>query len=312
MSSAPTAALAWLLDGENGPCIARLNEILADLAHLVPVTPLPAPDPVFIVGLPRSGTTLCYQLMAGCLDIGYVNNLMARFWLAPVLGAYLSREVYRVDATVDLASDLGRTRDLGGVHEFGYFWQRFFDATVSDYAAACRPGMEPVLRAEVGGLMAVFGKPFVFKNLTCGQRIGALARCFPKARFIVVERRLTETALSILAARRRFLPSEDQWWSLRPRDVMALEGLPVAEQIAGQILSGRRELWGQLRRCGAEHLTLVYEEVCRDPAAALEAVATFIGAEPTDEAIPVLAPTSHLPAEDAVAIALVEMMGAQA
>ena len=46
---------------------------------------------VFVVGLPRSGTTLLTQVLAYCLDAGYVNNFAARFWLAPVHGLRLSR-----------------------------------------------------------------------------------------------------------------------------------------------------------------------------------------------------------------------------
>jgi hypothetical protein len=46
---------------------------------------------VFVLGVPRSGTTLTSQLLAYCLDAGYVNNAAARFWLAPVHGIRLAR-----------------------------------------------------------------------------------------------------------------------------------------------------------------------------------------------------------------------------
>jgi ABC-type oligopeptide transport system ATPase subunit len=45
----------------------------------------------FIVGLPRSGTTLLSQLLAYSLDAGYTTNFAARFWLAPVHGLRLGR-----------------------------------------------------------------------------------------------------------------------------------------------------------------------------------------------------------------------------
>ena len=47
--------------------------------HRDPSVPL-----LFIVGVPRSGTTLLYQLMCTHLDVGYVSNAMARWWMAPI------------------------------------------------------------------------------------------------------------------------------------------------------------------------------------------------------------------------------------
>ena len=44
---------------------------------------------LLVAGLPRSGTSLLYQCLASTLDIGYVNNIIARFWKAPVYGIHL-------------------------------------------------------------------------------------------------------------------------------------------------------------------------------------------------------------------------------
>ena len=39
---------------------------------------------IFIVGVPRSGTTLLSQLLIEHLDIGYINNHIAKYWMAPL------------------------------------------------------------------------------------------------------------------------------------------------------------------------------------------------------------------------------------
>ena len=39
--------------------------------------------PINIVGVPRSGTTLISQLLVSRFDLGFVSNLMARFYRVP-------------------------------------------------------------------------------------------------------------------------------------------------------------------------------------------------------------------------------------
>ena len=60
---------------------------------------------VFVVGLPRSGTTILTQLLSASLDVGIINNLIARFWLAPVTGIRLSKAILREQVNISFKSD---------------------------------------------------------------------------------------------------------------------------------------------------------------------------------------------------------------
>jgi hypothetical protein len=82
--------------------------------HRVPGAPI-----IFIVGVPRSGTTLLYQLMARHLNVVYISNAVARYWLAPLWA--LRRGA--AEASIELRSDLGRTEGDAAPHEFGWFWE---------------------------------------------------------------------------------------------------------------------------------------------------------------------------------------------
>ena len=56
----------------------------------------PDPEPsrnVFVVGAPRSGTTVLIQALAAAFDVGYISNLAASFWQAPALGVLFSRRL---------------------------------------------------------------------------------------------------------------------------------------------------------------------------------------------------------------------------
>src|SRR5688572_30011389 len=72
----------FLLQLNESIALMPLDEAVADSSSQLPV--------VYIVGAPRSGTTLVSQLLAKYLDVGYINNLIARFWMRPLAGIRLS------------------------------------------------------------------------------------------------------------------------------------------------------------------------------------------------------------------------------
>lgn len=80
---------------------------------------------IFVFGLPRSGTTLLTQLLASTLNLGFINNFVARFWLAPVTGIRLARSLKLESQANSFRSEFGATAGLGDIHEFGYFWRHW-------------------------------------------------------------------------------------------------------------------------------------------------------------------------------------------
>ena len=74
--------------------LEKLNEDISELEKELCISSLRETYPnLFILGLPRSGTTFLNQLLFSCLDIVCTNNFMARFPNAPLVGGYLSKIV---------------------------------------------------------------------------------------------------------------------------------------------------------------------------------------------------------------------------
>ena len=91
---------------------------------------------LFIFGVPRSGTTISAQILANCLDIGYINNLVARFYLAPLHGLALSNSL-GIQKQFSFRSEYAATEGLADLHEFGYFWRYWLKKeTVHDFTHA--------------------------------------------------------------------------------------------------------------------------------------------------------------------------------
>ena len=108
------------------------NSFLESLNNAVADLPRPGVSsdahhfPVFIIGLPRSGSTVTYQAISKYLKVGYITNVAARFWQNPCAGIQLSREIVGDGREhVTHYSNYGNTVSASDPHEFGHFWKRW-------------------------------------------------------------------------------------------------------------------------------------------------------------------------------------------
>ncbi|MBD0329022.1 MAG: sulfotransferase [Thermoleophilia bacterium] len=233
----------------------------------------------FVVGLPRSGTTLISQLLAYCLDAGYVNNFVARFWRAPVHGIRLSRVIVGEPGEAEFESDYARTKRLTDIHEYGYFWRHWLEKhTFDDVVRADEREDEidwPALKRTLANVQQEFGKPFVAKNMLGAYHMAKLRDVLEQVVWVYIERDPLDVAVSILDARRKYYSDPNAWWSYVPPEYPLLAGRDYREQIAGQIHYLARFYDRALGEVGSEAVVRVtYDQLCRDPAAVLDAVAT--------------------------------------
>lgn len=232
---------------------------------------------VLICGLPRSGTTLLYQALCWSLDVGYPNNLIARFWKAPAYGVALTRAVLGEERDDSFLSDYGRTPSIAGPHEFRFFWQQWLDVhALGDHLDfgdhRGHPGW-PGLRSAVADMQAAFDRPLVFKSLYLGQFLPGLCEAFDKPLVVYVDRDPRDVALSILAARRSYYGRSDVWWSTMPPDYLELADLPFDVQIARQVTELRRIYEAKLAKLEpGTWVRVSYEDLCHSPAEAVAAV----------------------------------------
>ncbi len=230
---------------------------------------------LFVFGPPRSGTTLLTQLIAASLDVGYINNLMARFWLAPVHGIRLSRHVLGTDREITFQSHYARTAAITDIHEFGYFW-RYWLKKESTRGVTHASEMETEidwqgLRNTLANMQHEFKKAMVFKNIFGSYHLQKMREVLGKVIYIYIERDPLDTAISILDARKKYYTDLNTWWSYMPVEYDLLRDRNYWEQIAGQVYFLRRYYRKQLNEEAAEISVRVhYEEVCRQPAEVLE------------------------------------------
>ncbi len=291
------------LDDFNRALLAVSSDVMPTAARAA-VLPI-----IYIVGVPRSGTTLLSQLVSRFLPVGYVNNLIARCWRRPAVGIVLTRALLgeRAREGITFHSSYGTTHEVVGPHEFGYFWRQWLslDAAPNHHLspdaqqAVDREGLRVALEQEILG---VFDSPVVFKNVICGFHAALLTAVHPPSLFIHIVRDPYSAATSILEARMLRYGSYDTWWSLKPSTYPFSHRNDPAAEVAQQVVDCRREFEQELSRPGVQSMTVGYEELCRDPAGVLDRigqriVAFGVSCQRVPGDLPALTPTppSSLP-----------------
>jgi hypothetical protein len=192
---------------------------------------------IHVLGLPRSGTTLVLQQIVSGLDIGYINNLIAAFWMAPNCGIRLSRKLLPQGLKSSFNSEFGRTRSIEEPHEFGYFWSRHLgidDMREPSSADSARVDWSALKRTIVS-MCDSYERPIIFKNFYIGWYMAELMASFERAIVVRVSRDLQDVAMSLLRMREQMFGSKDAWASLKPREYSWLKREPYWVQVAGQV-----------------------------------------------------------------------------
>ena len=235
---------------------------------------------IYVVGLPRSGTTLLSQLISRHLPVGYINNLIARFWRNPVVGIRLSQAVFGSDIRqkIELASTHGVTAEPWGPHEFGYFWRhwlRLDEAHTHKLSESHLDGLDHAgLAMALNRMAATFEAPLVFKNIICGLQAEFLTKIRPNSLFVLIERNPQAVVASLLRARQQRYGDESIWWSLKPSTFEKLRLIPEAQaQIEGQVADGCSDFHAELLKTNLNVIRITYEELCSDPLKTVRMVA---------------------------------------
>ena len=229
--------------------------------------------PIFIIGPPRSGSTLLYQLVVQRFDVGYLSNRHCRYYGAPSLVESRTR----TRPPEELSSRYGRTTGPDAPSECPEYWYRFFRRSPQYVSREEMPERERLrFRSSVRSLAEAAGRPVVFKNLICALRLGPIADALPEAVFVRIRRDLLATATSLLAGRKALYGDYDHWWSSEPPEIAHLRTLPAHEQVVEQVRSIDALIDAALDDVGADRFNeLTYETLCEDAPAALSQIAAL-------------------------------------
>lgn len=252
------------------------------------------PGVLFVLGAPRSGTTLVYRCLALHPQAAWINQYCRRLPVAPEL-AVLNRWTRHVadsrqrawfGAEGDAAYRYGVRRSWG---------ERFFPQPVEGEPLfehrGVLPGLasQPIahrqarLRSDFRRLARACGADVVVsKRIGHNRRIALLAEIFPQAKFVVVTRDGRAVTRSLL--RVDWWPTHHVWWFDGTPDDWSRQGRDPVELAAWHWVREVEAIDHGLAGLSEERVHRVsYEDVVSHPDSTLGEVARFagLGDEPT-------------------------------
>ncbi len=232
--------------------------------------------PLFIIGAPRSGSTLLYQSLVTAYQLGYLSNLHCWFYGAPWLveSIFHPSTRYREQS---FTSRLGTVRGKYAPSECAAFWYRFFPRWPHRISLDDLSDKKiKHLKRSILLLISFAQKPFIFKNLHCSVRLEPLYTAFPDALFVVMNRQIKDIAHSLLKSRKKKFGNYKTWFSVDPSPDASLRSLPIEEQVVEQAKEIYRYIEEQKNQYDSHRfLNISYESFCNNPQSELKRFWSF-------------------------------------
>jgi len=231
---------------------------------------------LFIVGNPRSGTTLLYQWLAASGLFAYPSNIMSRFYNAPYIGALIHKIFVDYDehgelcknSKLEFMSQLGKTKGANSPHEFWYFWRRFFHfkgIQQLNEEELAKVNHDLFLK-ELAAIENCFKKPLLLKALIMNWNIDYLNHILQKPLFLFIKRNDIHNMASLYNARKIFFNNPRRWYSFKPPEYEILKTKNVYMQLAGQVFFTNKHIEKTLQSIQPERsIVISYEKFCKAP-----------------------------------------------
>lgn len=262
----------YLKDKHGEIFLAQLNDHLLELENiLTKVNPENKHPTFFVMGAPRSGTTLLTQILASSIDTGYVNNLVARFHKTPLVGLHLSKQTLGNSFTFDYKSHYAKTPTINDIHEFGYFWRSILKKQSIESIINSQKLKTidwKTVKHKILNIQNFFDKPLIFKNILGSYHIREFIDILYKSVFFIyIERNAVDASLSILEARKKYNKSVNDWWSYVPLEYNLLKDKDYIYQIAGQVFFLQKFYNKMVDKYPNNVIKTTYDQICNDPQA---------------------------------------------
>jgi hypothetical protein len=264
----------------------QLNQLLAELKTLLHPVQLKVQKefkrlqwPVgFVIGNPRSGTTLFLQWIASLGYFAYPSNLLNRFAYAPYIGAMIQKmlfdrdydfgnELSDIQSKFEFESNLGKSMGALAPCEFYHFFRNFMPNTDPVYLKD-----EEIKQVDFTGISQglcsienAFQKPFFVKGIMLQYNLTELYKQCSDLIFIYIKRKPLYIMQSLLLARETYFNDRSVWWSVKPKEYNWLKDLNVFHQIAGQVYFTRESIELSLLNIPQKNKIVIdYEYFCEN------------------------------------------------
>jgi hypothetical protein len=233
----------------------------------------------FIVGNPRSGTTLLLQWLASLEVFSYPTNILTRFAYAPYVGALIQKMLFApefdfhedfkdIESGINFKSNLGKSKGALATNEFQHFFRNYMPNFDPEYLNDEEIEVVDFVGIKKGltSIEQGFEKPFVTKAMMLLFNLLTLFNNIPNSIFIYMKREPIYNMQSIYLSRVKYYNKSDLWWSVKPKEYAFLKDMDVYHQIAGQIYFTKKSIENILQKIpDKNYIAIEYKNFCRKP-----------------------------------------------
>jgi LPS sulfotransferase NodH len=241
------------------------------------------PPAVFVVGAPRVGSTLTYQLLASTLDVDFVSNVEYALYHTPALAMAMKRS-FANPYQASFQSEFGFERGLWAPSEAERWWIHWFDFETRERVPEPNDVRLAHIRRAMASTFARTGRPFLGGQNNHTQYLPQLRKLWPDAIFVHIKRDPVRAAASVLRVRESLHGDTTTWFSVRPLSCQRQYPTPYDEVIAQQCTVNRRV--SDFAAVDDGVITVDYDALCADPRELVVRVAERIGLPAQTEQLP--------------------------
>ena len=256
-------------------CAAVFARMVSNLEGLFWGKQGPKEPPLFILGLPRAGSTLFFHSLCHCFETAHLTKLSQYMWFAPTLASWLIKRFgsrYRSD----YESHYGIGNSLASPFSSNV-WNLWFEKNAF-YGAddISHKGAVDAVRA-IGRIERVFDRPFVDKNHRFNQWLPALNALCPNALFLIIVRDPVSVALSMLRARKELFGRFGYWLHEKPLSYAAPDNATNEQQVVYQVRGILDDMRNYMETIGPKRFVIIhYEDLCNNPQGTLDSLHEYL------------------------------------
>jgi hypothetical protein len=214
--------------------------------------------PIFIIGLPRSGSTLLFQVLTSNYKFSFFSNLANVFYKGSSLVLSIFKKQHRKFKLERFDSDYGYTKGFFSPSEGGSIYRDWFGENK-------KPDKERINKT-IDAYTKIVKAPFIFKNLNASFHLEAITEIFPNAFFILINRDLRFVCQSIYHTT---IHGEGINIDGLTREELLENKDPLGE-LAIRLKSFDKEIKEKLSENTSNYLQVDYSDLCSSPQKVLE------------------------------------------
>ncbi len=246
-----------------------IEKKLLDTENLYPEYP-----PIFILGLPRTGSTLLLQLLIQRYKFYYFTNFTDRFHGSPIVSSYIESFLNCYSPKGNYSSYYGRTKKWNEPHDGTKIWSKWlpYDPVYLNGSYLNEYQVNEI-RNTISRMEKIYKCPFVNKAQKNNGRILEFNKIFPNCLFVVIERDLVEVIISVSNGFKN-LDKKNTYFSSMPSNWGKLSFNNDLEAVCNEMYYTQRDIERDLSTIENDRKIFVtYENLCKVPQEVLNGIA---------------------------------------